>query len=422
MSDVALGLSTGTFDDIAGRIYQEQYPRYFSGTTTFSDGDVDYRLDWDVVRAPAFDLTSEVDHGGLARAVVRDGEVEGISRDDLLRGVADTYDGRTFHVDLPEVELTLTVDGTPAHDTASVRIAATVDESGPNLVATPLSATVSTGQRFPDWVYNQKVVPIALEAGRQLLAGIPVPIPSVEGVSLTQPVVQVADNHLVVSANIAGNPAPDRQFSGWPPAPFFIVLGPDAVGAVTSTATDALDGLTDRPHDSTDILLGTAYYKATVTLSDVRSDGWVADDRTISVAASVSGSGSAGIDWIVGGSVDGFFDLTLSPDPVATVRLDLDDAVLSARTVDVGGFDLDITPTSGDIVSMVLSWVVDALSGVISPYVADALTGISFDVYRVPTLHVDLDEVSFDATPVALGLSVDDGTVTVGGYLDITDR
>jgi len=422
VSDIALGISTGTFDDIAGRIHLEQHQSYFTGATSFSDGGVDYRLDWDVVRPPLFDLTSDVDHGGLARAVVRDGEVEGISREDLIRGVADSYAGRTFHVDLPEVALTLTVDGTPAHDTASARIAATVDESGQDLVAVPLSAIVSTGERFPDWVYNRKVVPIALEAGRRLLAGIPVPIPSIEGIPLTQPVVQVADNHLVISANTAGNSAPERQFSGWPRDAFFVVLGPDAVGAVTSVATDALDGLTDWPSDSTDLFVGTAYYKATVTLSDVRSDGRVADDRTIRVVAAVSGSGSAGIDWVVGGSIDGFFDLVLAPDPVATVRLDLDEGVLSARTTDVSGFDLDVIPTSGDIVSIVLSWVVDALSGVISPYVSDALTGISFDVYRVPTLHVDLDGVSFDATPAGLGLSVDGGTVTVGGYLAITDR
>ena len=71
MSDIALGISTGTFDDIAGRIHLEQHQSYFTGTTSFSDGGVDYRLDWDVVRPPLFDLTSDVDHGGLARAAVR---------------------------------------------------------------------------------------------------------------------------------------------------------------------------------------------------------------------------------------------------------------------------------------------------------------------------------------------------------------
>ncbi|NUT49367.1 MAG: hypothetical protein HOV94_18965 [Saccharothrix sp.] len=419
MSDVAFGLSSGTLGDIAGRIYQQQYPQYFKGETQFADGDDDYTLDWDVVQPPAFDLTSEVDSAGLAKAVVGDGELEGISRDDLLRGVADTYDGRTFHVDLPQVELTLTVDDTPAYDTASVRIAAMVDDSGPDLVVTPLSATVSTGDQFPDWVYNTVVVPIVLDAARQLLAGIPLPIPSVEGVELTYPVVQVAEDHIVLTANLADRSMPARQFSGWPDDPFFAVLGPDAVRAVTSTATDELDGMTDHPHDEEDIVVGTAYYKATVTVSDVRSDGWVSDDLTLAVAASVTGSGSAGVDWVLGGSTDGWYDLALDPDPVATVRLDLDDAVLSARTIGVGDFDLDFTPTSGDIVSVILSWVMDALSGVISPYVADALTGISFDVYRVPTLHVDLDEVSFDAVPVDLDLSVSDGAVTVVGRLDV---
>jgi hypothetical protein len=424
MSDVAMGLSSGTLNDIAGRIYQDQYPRYFKGTTSFTDdeGGGDYRLDWDVVRAPEFDLTSDIDHSGLARAVVREEEVEGFSREQLVQSVADTYDGRTFHIELPQLELTLTDSGTPAYDTASVLITATVDESGPDLVAVPLSATVSTGNKFSDWVYKQVVVPIALEAGRQLLAGIPVPIPSVEGVPLTPPVVQVADDHVVVTANTAGGSVPERQFSGWPGDPFFVVLGPAAVRAVTSTATGALDGLTDQPSDSTNVVVGTAYYKATVTLSDVRSDGWVSDSREVAVTASVSGSGSAGIDWVIFGSTDGFFDLALVPDPVATVRLDLDDAVLSAKTVEVGGFDLEVTPTSGDIVSIVLSWLIDALSGVISPYVREALTGISFDVYRVATLHVDLDEVSFDAVPKGLDLSVDEGTVTVSGYLEITDR
>ncbi|GAA1304181.1 hypothetical protein [Saccharothrix xinjiangensis] len=387
MSDVAFGLSSGTLDDIATAIYERQYPDHFKDRASFSEDGTDYTLDWDVSQAPTFDLSSD--------------------------------DGSTFHVDLPRMDLTLTVDGTPADDTASVRIAATVDASGSDLVATPLSATVSTGRRFDDWVYNDKVVPIALEVGRQLLAGIPLPVPDVEGISLTQPVVWVGDDHLVLTADVEGE-SPGRDPDRWPDEPVFAVLGPNAVRAATDVATGALDGQSDSPHDETNIGVGTAYYKATVTVDDVRGDGWVSDDLTTDVTASVSGSGSAGIEWIIGGSTDGFFDLSLDPDPVATVRLALDDAVLSASTAAVGGFELVLTPTDGDLVSEVLSWIVDALSGFISPYVSGALEGISFEVYRVPTLHVDLDGVDFDAMPVDLDLSADDGTITVRGRLDIT--
>ncbi|MBY8858545.1 hypothetical protein K7711_18850 [Nocardia sp. CA2R105] len=261
-----------------------------------------------------------------------------------------------------------------------------------------------------------------LDAARRLLAGVPVPIPEIEGITLTQPAVVVTDDHLVCTANVAGSSLPAAQNENWPDEPFFIVLGPDAVRAVTAIGTRDLEGHTEQPHDEADVGIGTAYYKATITMQDLRVQGQVAEDNTISVAATVTGSGSAGINWVLFGSTDGFFDLDLTPDPVATVQLALDDTKLSAKTTGVNDFDLHLTPTSGDIVSVVLSFVANALTGYISPYVRDALTGLSFDVYTVPTLHVDVDTVRFDATPLDLRLSTDDGTVAIGGRLQITDR
>lgn len=422
MSDVAVGLSTATLNDIIGHVYQRQYPKYWRDSTTFTQSGTSYELSWDVVRVPEFDLKSVVDHDGLAAALVGAGELEGITRAELLRGVAATYESQVFHLNFPQVKLTLTVDGTPAHDTATVQVAATVDTSGNDLVLEPLNATVSTGDTFPDWVYNQQVVPVMLDVARRLLAGVPLPIPEIEGITLTQPVVVVTADHLVCTANVAGGSLPTTQPESWPGEPFFVVLGPDAVRAVTAIGTGALEGHTEKPHGEQNVVVGTAYYKATITMSDLRSDGRLSDDRTITVAATVTGGGSAGIDWILGGSTDGFFDLALTPDPVATVRLDLDDTKLSAKTASVNDFDLNLTPTSGDIVSVVLSFVADALSGYISPYVSDALTGLTFDVYSVPTLHVDIDAVRFDAKPQDLRLSADGGTVAIGGQLQITDR
>ncbi|WP_040820620.1 hypothetical protein [Nocardia jiangxiensis] len=422
MSDVAVGLSTDTLNDIIGHVYQRQYPQYWRDSTTFTQSGTTYELSWDVVQVPVFDLKSVVDHDALAADVVGDGELAEITRAELLRSVAATYESQVFHLDFPQVKLTLTMNGTPAQDTATVQIAASVDTSGNDLVLEPLSATVSTGYKFPDWVYNDKVVPIMLDAARRLLAGVPVPIPEIDGITLTQPVVVVTADHLVCTANVAGGSLPSQQAESWPDEPFFVVLGPDAVRAVTAIGTRDLEGHTEKPHDETNVGIGTAYYKATITMYDLRVDGQVSDDRTISVAATVTGGGSAGINWILGGSTDGFFDLDLTPDPVATVQLDLDDTKLSAKTTGVNDFDLHLTPTSGDIVSVVLSFVANALSGYISPYVRDALTGLSFDVYTVPTLHVDVDTVRFDATPLNLRLSADDGTVAIGGRLEITDR
>lgn len=423
MSDVAFGLSTDTLDNIVKHVYDKQYPKYFKDKTPFKKDGKDYELDWDIVRPPVFDLKSEVDLDQLAHDLVGEWDSPELTRDELLRSLAGSYEHNKFFVDLPKVDLTLTVDKTPAHDTATVRITAAVDGSGHNLVVTPLAAKVSTGKEFPDWVYNEQVVPIVLEAARRLLAGLPVPIPTVEGITLTQPVVVVTADHLVCTANLAGKSLPDPVAGDWPSSPFFAVLGPDAIQAVTVVGTRAVDGMTASPHDETGLGIGKGYYKATIAVNDVRSDGHVTDGRTITVTAAVSGSGAAGIKYyFFGWSTDGFFDLTLNPNPTATVRLDLDDAVLSAKTVEVGDFKLHLTPTRGDIVSVVLSWVTNALSGFISPYVGNAMRGISFDIYRVPTLHVDYDAVHFDAKPADLVLTADNGAVTVLGRLEITDR
>ncbi|MFE2752049.1 hypothetical protein ACFXGA_08580 [Actinosynnema sp. NPDC059335] len=422
MSDVAFGLSAGTLNDIAGTVYRRQYPRYFKDGRTFTKDGKEYSLSWDVRQPPAFDLKSPVDRHRLAHDLLGDADPPGIGRDEVLRILSASDRRDAFHVDLKQVDLTLTIDGTPAHNTVSVRVVTSINGSGHKLVITPLSAKVSTGQQLPDWVYNEHVVPIVLEAARQLLAGMPLPIPTVAGIALGRPVAHVADDHLVITANLSGKSLPTDEAGPWPATPFFAQLGPDTIRAVTDVGTRYLEGRTASPHDQTGIGLGTAYYKATVALHGVRADGRVSDDRTITVSARVTGGGAAGINWFFGGSTDGFFALELIPDPVADVRLDLDDAVLSAKTVHVGHVTLKLTPTRGDIVSAVLAWVTNALSGLISPFVRQAMTGIRFDVYRVPTLHVDLEGVHFDVSPKDLDLSAHNGTVEITGRLHVARR
>ncbi|WP_455409929.1 hypothetical protein [Streptomyces hiroshimensis] len=187
-------------------------------------------------------------------------------------------------------------------------------------------------------------------------------------------------------------------------------------------ATSYLEGKTFPAGDHKDFLGSSAYYKADISIHNVRCEVVWDDVPTVRVHTAVSGNGSAGINWIWGGSTDAFFDLHLEPDPTVTLTLAMSGATLKATAVEVSSFDLKLVPTRGDIVSMIFSWVVDALSSTFGGIVGSALRGVDFPVGTFPAIPIDVDPVHLDATPANLTLSRFGDALALQGDVTVTKR
>lgn len=422
MSDFAFGFNEDTLNALSQRLYEGLYPRYFKDSQTFSQDGKNYRLSWDTPSAPVFDLKSKVDVRELAgKAITGESLPHGLVAVELIDAFAEKYASRSFNVVLNSVALTLEVDGHPVHDTATITVVVVVEVDGDTMSLIPLSATVSTGHAFDDWVYEKKVVPIALDTAKTLLSGYKLPSRNYLGITLTPPSVVVSTDQVVLLANLSDKGTPPAVLpSDWPNDQCAFRAGPDGVRAATAIAMNTVKGRTFPRKDSSDIGIGTAYYDVTITVDDVRIDDRVSADRTIDATASIGGPGTAGVKYAFGGSTDGHLKVTLDPDPRLTLRLDLHDDTLHAQTAAVSDFSVDVSPDGGDVVDQVVAWVANELSGYYKPTVRDALLGFSEDVFTVPSIGFDMDDVHLNAKPYGLNFDVaGDGTVTLRGQMSV---
>jgi hypothetical protein len=422
VSDFIFGFNADTLNTFSQRLYQGLYPKYFKDSQAFSQGGKSYKLSWNVPSAPVFDLKSKVDVPAIADEAIADEPLPyGLVRAQLVDAFVDKYTSRSFDVVLTDVALTLEIDGKPVQDTATITVAAAVDVDGDTVSFVPLSAKVSTGHKFDDWVYEKKVVPIALEMAKTLLSGFKFPPLRYSDITLTPPAIVVTSDHIVLLANLSDKqPPPPVLPPDWPNDQCVFRVGPDGVRAATAVVTKTIKGETFHKADSTNIGIGKLYYDVTITADDVRIGDRVSPDRTIDATVSVYGRGSAGIRYILGGSTDGFLKVTLSPDPRLTLRLDLNDDTPHARATAVSDFSVTVSPDGGSVVDKVMAWAADELSGYFKPTVRDALLGFSQDVFTVPSIPVDVDNVHLKAKPHGLKLSVaGDGTVTLRGQLTV---
>lgn len=424
--DLMVGADVDVVNEVAEEVYEQLYPRYFTGSRPLDVEGASFTVTWDVKEAPVFDLTPPARTDESLRAHLAAHRVPEADLAEHTAALAASLDGSTFQVLLNRVRITVdSGDGDPAEEDAAITVDVQATTSGTGLFTLdPYKATADAPSKVDRIFLDKVVLPNVLDQARQVLAGISLPAPQISGLALSVPVPVIEPGQAMAALNLAehGTPTPPFPDSG-PDSPFFVLLGKDAVERVAQLATASLDGQPFHADDSEDVLGSTGYYKADVTMSDVRCEVvWDDDVPSVRVTTAVSGSGSAGIDWFWGSSTDAFFDVTLEPDPVVTLTLGADGTTLNATAADVSSFDLKLTPTSGDIVSAIVSWVVDALSSTFGGIVGDALRGLKFPVGTFPAVPIDVDPVHLDATPTELELTRSGDAVVLQGRVSITKR
>ncbi|QLE70464.1 hypothetical protein FGW37_01535 [Streptomyces rectiverticillatus] len=427
--DLMVGADVGVVNATSKEVYGQLYPQYFTGSQPFDLEGVSFTVSWDVKEAPVFDLTPPSfaeetlrAHLTAERAV---GQATGSELTEHVAALRDSLDGSTFRVRLNQVHIKIdSGDGNLAEEDVAVTVDVQATTSGTGLFSlNPLRATADAPSKVDKIFLDKVVLPNVLDQSRKVLSGITLPAPQIPGLSLSTPVPVIQPQRAVAALNLAEHGTPQPPFpDSWPQKPFFALLGRDAVERIAQVATAYLEGKPFHAGDSKDFAGSSAYYKADVSMHNVRCEVVWDDVPTVRVRTAVSGSGSAGINWIWGGSTDAFFDLSLEPDPTVTLSLAMSGTTLKATAVDVSSFDLKLVPTRGDIVSLIVSWVVDALSSTFGGIVRSALRGVKFPVGDFPAIPVDVDPVHLDVTPTDLTLARFGDALALQGDVTVTKR
>ncbi|MFF8959824.1 hypothetical protein [Streptomyces sp. NPDC014894] len=407
--DLAVGADVGIVNRAAEEIYDQLYPRYFTGSEPYDAGDAPITVTWDVRTAPVLDLTPPGYAEHELRARFAEGGAGRFTEDEAARhaGVLRaSLDGSAFQAVLRQVHVVVDTEGgnlVEGDVTVTVDIQASTSSSG-LLTLNPVRAVASDIGEVQRVILDNVVLPAVLDQARRILSGVTLPQPDIPVLNLSTPVPVIRPGRAVAVMNLMEHGIPQPPFpDDWPTGPFFALLGKDTVQRITEAATAYLDGTPFNAGDSEDFGIGTGYYQATIVVDRIRCEVVDADIPTVRVQAAVTGSGSAGIDWLWGGSTDAYYDLRLEPDPVVTLALSMSGTTLTATTDSVSSFDLEIYPHD-DLVSVIASWVADALSSTLGDLVGEALRGIGFTLGDLPSVSVDVDPIRLDITPTDLTL------------------
>ncbi|WP_367134139.1 MULTISPECIES: hypothetical protein [Streptomyces] len=426
--DLAVGADVSIVNKAAEEVYSQLYPRYFTGSQPYDAGGSNVTVTWDVKTAPVFDLTPPAYSEEELRARFTEGAAAGRFTEDqaaeFAAGLRESLDGSTFQVVLRQVHVTVDTGSGPLVEgdvTVTVDVQATTSADG-LLTLNPLKAVAGDTSHVEKVILDNVVLPAVLDQARQILSGIKLPKPDIPLLDLSVPVPVIQPQRAVAAMNLVEHGIPKPPFPDtWPESPFFALLGMDTVQRIAEAATAYLEGKTFPADGSKNVGVGTAYFKATITVHQVQCEVVDADIPTVRVHAAVSGSGSAGINWIVGGSWDVYYDLGLEPDPTVTLTLSMSGTTLKATTDSVSSFDLKIYP-HGDILSIIAGWLANALSSTLGGLVGDALRGIEFDLGSLPAIPIDVDPVHLDVTPTDLTLARFGDALSLQGDVTITKR
>ncbi|MFI9722862.1 hypothetical protein ACIHFE_24920 [Streptomyces sp. NPDC052396] len=425
--DLAVGADAGIVNRVAEEVYGQLYPRYFTGSQPYDAGGTPVTVTWDVRTAPVFDLTPSAYSEAELRARFAEGGAGRFAEDEVAEYAAalrTSLDGSTFQAVLRQVHVSVDAGGGDLVDgdvTVTVDIQASTSASG-LLTLNPLRAAASDTGQVQKVILDNVVLPAVLDQSRQVLSGIQLPKPAIPLLDLSVPVPVIQPQQAAAVMNLVEHGIPQPPFPDtWPASPFFALFGADTVRRIAEAATAYLEGKTFPAGDSENFWVGTGYYQATIAIHQVRCEIEDTEIPTVRVRAAVTGSGSAGIDWVVGGSTDVFYDLALEPDPTVTLTLSMDGTTLKATTDSVSSFDLKIYP-HGDIVSVIASWVANALSSTLGGLVGDALRGLEFTLGTLPAIPVDVDPIHLDVTPTDLTLGRFGDALSLQGDVTIAKR
>jgi hypothetical protein len=282
--DLLVGLNGDQLNLITNKVYASQ-SQLFSGNNSGNWNSVQYTVNWSIGAAPTVVLRAPT-AAEWSSAIKKDGSV------------AAPQGSGAFIVNLSNVNVQISAAGqTPSLANNAAIICTVVSQNGA-LSFNPLAVVVNLSQQTPfdQFVLSSILIPGLLNAVGGSVVGIQLPQLAPAGIAFTPPAVDVSGGYLVAAFNMTSSGAPSVPQDQPPGDPFFALLSPGLVQAAVSFEVQTnVQGQQFNKSGSQ----GAGGFNANYSVwgkIDGLAVSTTADPLTLSAAASIEMSASAGID------------------------------------------------------------------------------------------------------------------------------
>jgi hypothetical protein len=421
--DIAIGMQRSQLDAISASLYKQVYPNLFTGSQQQEHAGVQYTVAWDIKTPATFDLSNTAQsQAALARHLAAQQSAGAPHPPELLAlAAANTA---AFAFTYQTVAIKLTAPGVPEADLALTLTAqAHMLVGGDGSQSIDVYDVSAPPQQDPvqNWLVQNVVLPKILAAAKTLFGDVSIPPLQMPGLQLSQPVPFVQNDALLAIANLAAAGPPPVPAPGsfpWPSAPFFTLLGNNALQAATAynLAGSAASRSDSGKHGSR--WAGEEWsYSLSIVNPHVTIDGTGLD-----FTASITGSVAASV-YIVYIPIGVGFTAYAKPNPSAKLSLEVNGASIVVKTREVSTFTLLVVPSGSvpeRITGAMLEVIVAAVVASGSPFVSQFLNGIMFTSFSVPSYTVAVGATTVRATPTGMAVSNVSGMLALTGNLAIT--
>jgi hypothetical protein len=420
--NIGISLSEDELNRGSSAIWNKLHPRnkVFVGSGQISMQGLEFTVDYDATEPPTFNLQPQPRQmvlEALATAARMHGataEIEGLlgHAADLASSFAITFARFSFKfVASSEPPTTLVTDIT-------VLCGVTVSAGVVHFVALNASAPQqpTVGAQF---IVQNFILPKVQAAAGDLFAGLQIPPLSIPGVSLTPPVLVVANHRLYAAVLLAGTGTPYLPPEGipGPNASFFMTLDAAAIQAAATQAVGQ-SGSFNKSGESGGSGFN-AHYKFSYRLTNPKTS---INRNELVIQFDLTGSVEAGVTvfWVPIGLG---YEAVAKPTPTANCRIAASGSTLRIIEQSLVRFTLLAIPT-GSIPTKVLSWmtefIVASIVAGLTPLVTTFLRDIDFATLAIPSFAETIDGVDVTMTPTDLSIDVEPSGIVLAGRLQFS--
>lgn len=431
--DVAVGASQDQLNAVAAVLYKQLYPDLFTGSIPVPD--LNLTVAYDVQEPPTIDLTApgQDERAALTRRAHEEAaKAAGEALSAQLRSVLSALMDSTvlFSVTAPKVHVTLTASGDKKTELTIAATAigqATIDPSTGSVRLTALQVEVPQWtDKTVQWVLENVIAPEVQKVLNGYLAGITLPPLTIAGVELSSPIVVVQDAMLIALTTLqrSGPPSPPPSGSSWPRANFFALLDTAVVDAAAAYQLAQLNPEFDKSGSASWTVFSVSW-GAKLTLANPRIDVGAGFGLQLQLQGGVNAGLSAKL-VVWNPSVNFGVGFSTNPDPGGTVDLAVDPSnQIVLRIQDVRSFGIQINipglPSwANDAIGWVTGVITDGLTSALIPAVNAFIQGLSFGVFTIPTIPVNVGPVHVKVQPTGISVGNFTGMVAATGSLQVT--
>lgn len=430
--DVCASLSESALNCAAATIYTRLHDqkKVFVGSGTVTKDGLTINVGFDMTKAPVFNL-SPPPPKSLVEAVCAAGarevesrapltvDLEGQDPRALAEAVAESAVSFTLQFSNIDFSFKDPVSGAQTTLTSPVTLYCSVTTANGRTKFEVIKAKAppqpTVGGQF---ILQNFILPTVEEKAKDLFVGLSIPPINLPGVTLTQPVVAIANKRVYVAALVAGRGPPSLPSGGapGPNADFFVTLDQPALQA------SAAHAVARSPLINTGASKGSSAFNAHYNVNFRLKNPQVGlAGAELDIGFDLIGDVSAGVHVFFVPIGLGYAVHSL-PKPTAHCALVPGGSEIIIVEQSLQPFTLSVVP-SGGIPSKVLSWmlefIVQGVVATLTPFVTGFLKGIRFTSLMVPTFGETIDGVSISFTPKGLSVSAIPGGIALAGNLDV---